>query len=149
MNKNIIKINSYFKEGYDKINMLEIKNLLASQTNSLFETTGYFYDQIDSLINAILFSKLGILHPDIITPQQLYLGLSCNIKNLPSGKEFPLSLKLEIINYLIDVSDLIAYYIDGKLIFITKLPLVTSQEFNLFRVIPLPVPNTDIQNTFS
>lgn len=96
--------------------------------------------QLEDVTNAILFSSQNILHPAIITPQQLYRELADNYRHLPSDLELPVSLSVNSVHNIINVSRLICYFIDNKIIFVLQVPLVSIKEYVLFHSIALPIP---------
>ncbi|KAJ8720998.1 hypothetical protein PYW08_006463 [Mythimna loreyi] len=108
--------------------------------NSLESITIALSFDIDDVNNAILFSKLNILHPTVLSPYQLYQELDLHRDKLPKHCELPTSLSLENIHVVIDISDLICYYHHNKIIINTKIPLVLPQTYNLYHNVPLPAP---------
>lgn len=95
--------------------------------------------KLEDIINAIMFSKSNILYPAIITPKQLFNDLVDNYRFLPSSKTLPVSLVLDHIHTLMNISEISSYYIDNKIVFILKIPLVNPRVYHLYHSIPLPV----------
>lgn len=124
---------------------LEIKSQLSLLTNSLESIIVTLSFDIDDINNSILFAKLNVLHPTVLSPHRLYSELDKNRNNLPKHCELPVSLTLQNINELIDISTLISYYHSNRIVIIVKIPLVLPQPYNLFNAIPLPIPY-DISN---
>ncbi|KOB75254.1 Uncharacterized protein OBRU01_07768 [Operophtera brumata] len=49
-----------------------------------------------------------------------------------------------------NTADLVCYYLDGKIVFVIKIPLVDALEYNLYKNIPLPTPHvTGNPNSFA
>lgn len=119
---------------YVKSKMSEIYNELSS---SLF-TLSF---RIENLIESIMFTKSHSIHPSVITPKQLYEELSYNVRNLAKRSELPLSLSLDSIYSLINLAQLSCYYIDKKIVFVIRIPLVSSIEYSLYKTIPVPIPH--------
>lgn len=68
--------------------MSRVNNLVNVIENSLLTISDY----LNSILNAILFSKANILHPSILSPTMLYQYLSTQkiyIKNLIKTQDFP------------------------------------------------------------
>lgn len=106
--------------------------------------------QLEDVTNAILFSRLNILHPAIITTSQLYRELANNYRHLPSDSELPVTLDINTIQYILGVSKLVCYYIDHKIVFVLQIPLVSISEYLLFHNIALPtLYSLDEPNKFS
>lgn len=119
---------------YVESKMNEIYNELSS---SLF-TLSF---RIENVINSIMFTKSHSIHPSVITPTQLYEELSHNLKNLDKNSELPLDLSLNSIHSLINIAQLSCYYVDKKIVFVIKIPLVIRIEYNLYKTIPVPIPH--------
>lgn len=119
---------------------LEIKSQIISLLNSLESIILTLSFDIDDVNNAILFAKLNILHPTVLNPHQLYSELDKHRNSLPKHYELPVSLTLQNVHELIDISKLVCYYHFSKVIIVVKIPLVLPQVYNLFNVIPLPIP---------
>lgn len=106
--------------------------------------------KIEDLVNSVLFSKTNTLHPSIVTPKQLYVDLVSNVKNLPRFKDFPVELNLDNINILMNLAEIVSYVVDNNLVFVVKIPLVNIEAYNLYKVIPIPVPhNPKSPNSFA
>lgn len=128
----------------DKVTNNNDKLEIKSQINSLFQSIESIiltlsFD-IDDVNNAILFSKLNILHPTVLSPYQLYNELDKNRNSLPKHSELPVPLTIQNIHELIDISKIICYYHLNRIIVIINIPLVLPQVYNLYNVIPSPAP---------
>lgn len=163
---------SAFKEIIDKINSNEINLNHAIETlNKDIQNLTYITDKLflrskisglsnilesslltlsfklEDIINAIMFSKSNILYPSIITPEQLFSDLVNNYRFLPSSKHLPIPLVLENIHILENVSDVFSYYANEHIIFVLQIPLVNTEEFDLYHTIPYPVIIDPLNNT--
>lgn len=121
----------------DKIEIKSQLNSLLTSLESIIITLSF---DIDDINNAILFAKLNILHPTVLNPHQLYSELDRHRNNLPKHYELPVSLTLQNMHELIDISKLVCFYHFNKIIIVVKIPLVLLQVYNLYNVVPLPVP---------
>lgn len=124
----------------DSTNKLQVKTQIASLLNSLEAIITSVSFDIDDVNNAILFAKLNVLHPTVLSPHQLFSELDRHRNYLPKHYELPVSLSLQNINELIDVSQLVCYYHANKVVIVVKIPLVLPQTYELYNVIPLPIP---------
>lgn len=125
-------LTSVSNEMYTKSKFVELLNMLE---NSLL-TLSF---KVEDTINSVLFSKNNVLHPNVISPKQLYLDLVDNYRLLPNYQSFPVPLDLSHIHIIINISEMISYFNDNKIIFLLKIPLVSTQEFNFYHSLPLPV----------
>ncbi|KAJ0177012.1 hypothetical protein K1T71_007445 [Dendrolimus kikuchii] len=106
--------------------------------------------QLEDITNAILFSSQNILHPAIITPNQLYRELANNHRHLPGDLELPVVLDLSNMHLILSISKLVCYYLNNKIMFVVQVPLVSTKEYMLFHNIALPTPhNPEQPNSFS
>lgn len=97
--------------------------------------------KMEDILNSLLFVKSNTIHPSILTPHQLYKDIVNNLKIIPKYRDFPVTLELNNIHILMNVAELVCYYLDGKLMFVIKIPLVSALEYNLYKNIPLPIPH--------
>lgn len=116
-----------------KMKMMKIVNILE---NSIL-TLSF---KLEDISNGLMFSKNNVLYPAIYSPKEFYNDLVNNLRFLPNSKELPIPLDISNVHNLIDVSSISSYYLNGKLVFVLKLPLVYPLEFNLYHVLPLPTP---------
>lgn len=129
------------------INVMSFKAKLSSVFNILQSNLLTLSFKVEDLLNSILFVKSNTLHPSMLTPNQMYNDIVNNLKIIPKHRDFPVSLDINSIHTLINVAELVCYYLDNKLMFIIKLPLVSLLEYNVYRNIPLPTPHsTSISN---
>lgn len=99
--------------------------------------------QIEDIVNSILFSSHNIIHPSIINSQQLYKELAEGYRHLPDDSKLPIILDLNSIHFILNISKIICYYVDSKIIFVLQIPLVSTKEFMLFHTIALPIPHSE------
>lgn len=149
ISKNFKILNSFIEDSNKTFSLLETKTKLNTHFNTLDTMSNDLYNNMDLMLNAILFAKQNVLHPFIITPKEVYEELTNNLKSLRQNKEFPLPLNLEDIHVLIDISTLDVFYINFKLVFILNIPLVAPQEYELYHVMPLPVPHSYDKNIYA
>lgn len=97
--------------------------------------------QVEDVVNGILFSNRNTLHPSIITPSQLYRELADNYRHLPNDLELPVSLNVNSMYLIFNISKLSSYYVSNKIIFILQVPLVNTKEYVLFHSLALPTPH--------
>ncbi|CAG9782431.1 unnamed protein product [Diatraea saccharalis] len=138
--KNMETIHKILDNLSNSNDKLEIKTQMSSLLNSLESIILTLSFDIDDINNSILFAKLNVLHPTVLSPHQLYNELDKHRNNLPSHYELPVSLTLHNIHELIDISKLACFYHLNKIIIVVKIPLVIPQVYNLYNIIPLPVP---------
>lgn len=121
------------------LHISKINNLLNIIESSLLAISNL----LDTTVNAILFSKVNVLHPSVISPTNLYNELIKHINQMNKRLDFPLQLNIHNINSLIDVSKLSSYYYNNKIVFSLQIPLITPDKFTVYKNIPLPTPHDE------
>ncbi|XP_022833163.1 uncharacterized protein LOC111361061 [Spodoptera litura] len=128
LNQNLETIRKTLEQFSNSSDKLEIKTQLTMLLNDLESITIALSFDIDDINNAILFSKVNILHPTVLSPYQLFHEL-----DLHKHKKYTC-------NIIIDISNLVSYYHLNKVIIVTRIPLVLPQMYNLYHTVPLPTP---------
>ena len=89
---------------------------------------------------AIIDSALhGKLHTSVLHTQRWLTELREIKANIPIGTTFLLEIKTESISDFIKISEITICHKGQYLIFVTKIPLVQTIDFNAYKVIPLPI----------
>lgn len=143
LNDNMEKLNKILETISEKTNKLEINTHLAMTFSALESSLMILNSNLRDLIDAILFGKINIVHPSILSPIQLFHELSSNSNNV--NRNFPVSISIHNIHTLLDIADVASFATDNKLVFVIKIPLVILTEYNLLHVYALPTPH-DISN---
>lgn len=138
LNYNILQFNNFSESTSNKIQKLELTQVVSRHVNLLSQMISDLNEEIDIQISAILFAKQKIIHPSVITPTNLQKEL---LKiQLNTNVRFPIALNdVGNIYKYFSICDLNVIYDQELLIFAIKIPLVLEQLFNLFNLIPLPV----------
>ncbi|XP_022814157.1 uncharacterized protein LOC111348028 [Spodoptera litura] len=149
LNAQINQMNKIFSQITKTDNLLlytsKLNNLLNIIEGSLLAISNI----LDTTLNSILFSKVNVLHPSVISPLNLYLELSRHSSQINKRLDFPVSLSIQNIHSIIDVSEFSSYYYNNKVIFILRIPLITPDRFMAYKNIPLPTPHDDSHNTYA
>ena len=95
--------------------------------------------ETNTFIEIVQQAKLGIIHPVLITPQELLEHIKDIKVSLPGGTDLPTDLDITNIYELVKLSDLAIYYANDNIVFILTLPLIYQYNFILYNLIPKPV----------
>ncbi|KAF0726158.1 Integrase catalytic domain-containing protein [Aphis craccivora] len=117
------QIKNYLTKHFIQVNLLVTKHIL--ETNTLLEI--------------IHQAKIGVVHPSLITPQELLEHVKDIKVSLPGGTDLPTDLDISNIYELVKLSDVAIYYANDNLVFIISLPLIYQNDFILYNLIPVPV----------
>ncbi|KAF0714766.1 Envelope fusion protein, partial [Aphis craccivora] len=97
--------------------------------------------ETDIIFDVIQATNVGLIHPSLLTPNELLKQL-LNIKiGMPSGTDLPIDLNESNVQEMIPLSDISIYYSNDKIVFILNIPLVYQYELSLFQLIPIPNRN--------
>lgn len=156
LNQNEIKLNTQINnlnEIFSQITKTENSLLYTSKLNNLLNIIEgsllSISNLLDTTLSSILFSKLNILHPSVISPLSLYNELSKHSNYMNKKLDFPVPLSIRNIHSIIDVSRLSSYYYNNKVIFVLLVPLITADRFMVYKTLPLPTPHDDSFKTFA
>lgn len=138
----ISTINKYLTRNTMTITLLHHLNKLDKMLNE------YELD-LNSIIDAILFAKQGIIHPRLLSPKQLINSLQ-HIQTLEPLLQFPIPLRNKYAEELIRLSELDIIYNEPNIIYALSIPLLDDDTFDLYHLLPIPVKqNFDRTNTFA
>ena len=142
-NKNIEILENYTKNTdkfeYSLKMSLDIhKHLSFLELNCERLTT-----ELNSLTYAISLAQANILSDKIITPDQLIKELRKTQNDIPQGVNYPYPLEKQYGYAFFKILTLNVYFYNNKLVFVIKNPLVLETEFNLYKLLPLPVPDNN------
>lgn len=131
-------------------NELLFRNKISEVLNVLQANLLTLSFKLEEIVNSIMFANSNTLHPSIVTPTQLYTDIESNIRHIPKYKEFPINIDLRNINALLKVSELAVYSDINSVIFVLRIPLVYHIEYDLYRIIPVPVPhNVNVSDSYA
>lgn len=121
-------------------------NSILSSLESTLLTLSF---RLEDITNSIAFSSKNVLHSSVITPYQLYRELADSYIHLNNDVELPVNLELDSMYNLVKLSKILCYYINRKIIFILRIPLVAPIDYSLYHNVALPIPhNPENPNTY-
>lgn len=142
---NLKNITDKLSENLNNLTISSQEILITTQLNYAFNLLDSMIltlsFRLEDILNSILFSYQNVLHPSVITPSRLHAELAKNYRYLPNNVKLPISLDLEFIHVIINISKLTCYYYNNKIMFILHIPLVTPETYSLYNNIPLPTPH--------
>lgn len=122
-------------------NEATIKTNINSILNSLEASLLTLSFRLEDITNAIVLSGQNIMHPAVLTPAQLYQEIVDNFRYLPVDYKLPVELALSNIHLLLNISSVVCYSANNKIVFVLRIPLVSPKEFNLYHSLALPTPH--------
>ncbi|XP_046997922.1 uncharacterized protein LOC124613273 [Schistocerca americana] len=115
---------------------------VTEQVLQLAAVFGQIEEEYEQMINAIVNAQKGILQPHIINPVQIVKYLSL-IRDELKDVKFPVPLAESSRYLLLRIIDLDVFISGSILGYVINIPLIGNNNFNLYRVLPLPkeIPN--------
>lgn len=107
--------------------------------NQIFLNSNVIITFLDNLENAITFSKLGTIHPDILSSEHLKQLLN-ELSNY-YDKSRILNLNLNSWYSIIKTN---CYFHENKIIFAIEIPIVHPNNFQYFHLFPIPTENSTL-----
>lgn len=98
--------------------------------------------ELETLTDAILFARRGLIHPKILTPKELFDNLKASQYAL-NNKRLPVAIEPNEFTNLIDVSNINIFYKNHRLVYVIEIPLVEQDDFILYHAIPLPIKQSE------
>jgi len=95
---------------------------------------------LDLLIDSVVHAQKGALQPQIISPATLMETLIKIISAFPKDTALPIPMCKDSAHLLARLYELQVYTKNGVIGFVILLPLVNRCNFNVYRLIPIPVP---------
>ncbi|XP_060869726.1 uncharacterized protein LOC132944420 [Metopolophium dirhodum] len=139
LEQNIQLLSEQAKKNAKDIDQIKIRTTLLEQT-LFFEVLLNQYAYETQNLLAIIDSALdGKLHTSLLHTQRWLANLREIKANIPIGTTFPLEIKTESIADFIKISEITVCHKGQYFIFVTKIPLVQTIDFNAYKVIPLPI----------
>lgn len=139
LNANIDQLNDFLVKDDTYKRRTDVSIKLLSYLNSITYLVNELNEQLDVVMDAILFAKSNSIHPKIISPTKFIEELSSKVRQLENGKTFPLPLETHYAFKLLEISKISCSYFQERLMFIIETPICDSLTFNLYRSLPLPV----------
>ena len=147
MAKHINKEDGEVKRMFTSTSMMLIVNEHTMHLNRAIDECRRQYE---ILIDANVNSQKGVLQPQIITPAQIMKHMKASEADMPPELSFPLPLSAAYQHLVLRIIDFDVFLKGNFLVYIIRLPLTNSINYNLYHVLPLPiqVKNTESKFTF-
>jgi hypothetical protein len=95
---------------------------------------------VDLLIDGTINAQKGVLQPQVISPTTSMDALIKIVPAVPKDTAIPFPMSKDSTHLLLRLCDLQVYVKHGILGYVVLLPLVNRGNFNIYRLIPIPVP---------
>ncbi|XP_076549193.1 uncharacterized protein LOC143306631 [Osmia lignaria lignaria] len=134
MNTRIEHVLSKTSEISKREDQLELELAMSSWGTRLIRQTDEYVLMLSTLTDAVMFAKLGILHPMILSPDQLITA--CQTIQTSTNLEFPLSMEELKSEQLQGTTTMSAVYAKGRVIITIDFPLLEPNSYELYHLYP-------------
>ena len=104
--------------------------------------------ECEILSGVIMNSQKGVLQPQIITPAQIMKHMKASQADMPPELPLPLPLSAAYHHLVLRIVDFDLFLKGNFLVYIIRLPLTNSINYNLYHVLPLPIKVRNTESKF-
>lgn len=122
----------------NELHIIEYNQKAEQYATSIDDDIDQLETDTDTLINAVLFAKLGQVHPRILTAKKILTSATAIVKASPNT-EFPVELDSEKATQLPSVARLTIFHNGKKLVYVLSIPLLDLDQYKLYRHLSVPV----------
>ena len=126
-------------ETNEKMNLLSMKIEVEGHMLRVNNAINVLQRNLNLLIDSVMNAQKGVLQPQIISPITLMEALIKSVSAFPKDTTFPFPLSKDSAHFVLRLCDLQLYIKNGILGYVILLPLVNRGNFNIYRLIPIPV----------
>ena len=94
---------------------------------------------LDIILSSVVDAQQGILHTQVISPYLIVDSLKRDSPYFPPETSPPVTLSRDSAHLLYKLCDVHSYIHNSVLGYVTVLPLVNKDTYNVLRVIPVPI----------
>jgi len=137
--QNIKLLSMQVKLNAQNIDKIKIRTTLLEQTlyfEILLNQYAYETQNLLAIVNSAIHGKV---HTSVLHTQRWLAELREIRTNLPIGTILPLTITQESISEFVKISETTIFHRDQYLVFVVRIPLVQTVDFNAYKVIPLPI----------
>ena len=136
LTKTMVIHSEALQESQSDVNKLRFEAAIRDSVFEIERGLDNYSTNLLLLIDAILLAKQGILHPAILSPEQL-LRSAQKIKET-LVYEFPLTPEELLTEQIEKITDLNVMFIRGRILFELTIPLLERKTYNLYKIYPVP-----------
>jgi len=132
LHKRMIQLQNRTDDVLDLLLAAELHNLYTIITNQ------YAYETL-RLEQIVTAAKEGLIHPSLMTPQELATTLKSVEQTIKKQYSIRLGTKASELSEFSKITKISVYYENERLVFITKITLILDIGLTLFNIIPIPM----------
>jgi hypothetical protein len=144
MKEGINKVTNFMNtikyETESKLNIFSAKVEVEGHMLRVNTAINKLQRKLNLLIDSVVNAQKGVLQPQIISPVALMDILIKSVSAFPKETTLPFPMSKDSAHLLIRLCELQVYVKDGILGYVIMLHLVNRGNFDIYRLIPIPVP---------
>lgn len=122
--------------------------LLTNEIHNIYTTLIIqFAFETTTISNIVTAARGGVIHSSLMTPKGMAATLKEIAHRLKSTLTIPMGTRPSELYELHKITNMIVYFGNDRLVFITQIPLVTDTELSIYNVIPVPMKSSKENNT--
>jgi hypothetical protein len=143
--KHINKQDGEVKRMFTASSIMLTVNEYSTQLNRAIDECRREYE---ILIDAIINSQKGVLQQQIITPAQIMKHMKASQADMPPELSLPLPMSAAYHHLFLRIVDFDVFLKENFLVYIIRLPLTNSINYNVHHVLPLPIQVRNTESKF-
>lgn len=136
MTRMMSKHSDALQETKGNLNRLLLETIIKDSVFEIERGLDDYSTNLLLLIDAILLAKQGILHPTILSPEQLLKSAQKIKQTVPF--EFPLTPEELLTEQIEKVTTLNVIFMKGRILFELTIPLLEQKAYSLYKIYPCP-----------
>ncbi|KAL4127063.1 hypothetical protein QTP88_011261 [Uroleucon formosanum] len=139
LNNYINKINYEISNQKEELKILNIKEYIMLYNSVYSELINQYSKDTSILLNTVIIAHRGQINPQILKPNELLDHFKDAKANLPSNLNMPMEINIKNYFDFMKIIELNICYQNHLIIYSINVPLIENLNFNLYRIISLPV----------
>lgn len=139
LNNYINKINYEISNQKEELKILNIKEYIILYNSVYSELINQYSKDTSILLNTVITAHRGQINPQILKPNELLDHFKDVKANLPSNLNMPTEINIKNYFDFMKIIELNICYQNHLIIYSINVPLIENLNFNLYRIISLPV----------
>jgi len=136
MTKHVNEQDREIKELFTAYSLLLTINEHAAQLNTAIDEC---HREYEILIDAVVNSQKGVIHPQLITSAQILEQVKISQADMPSDLSLHIPTSATYQHLLLRIVSIDVFLTGRFLVYVIHLPLTSNVIYNLYHVLPLPI----------
>lgn len=139
LNDYISKINHEIINQKEELKIISIKEYIMLYNSVYSELINQFSKETSVILNTVIAAHRGQINSQILKPNELLEQFKDVKANLPSNLNMPMEINIKNYFDFMKIIELNICYQNHLIIYSINVPLIENLNFNLYRIVSLPV----------